>query len=191
VRSINLAVCVLVLALAPPVLAGSLVNPGFDSDVSGWNVVSPTVWDALDADGSGSSGSVLMTYDVTSGGGTITFGRQCLAVLPGEYAYGAMSYVPPGEPDVTAGRVLVFTYASGDCSGEVSQFVVSPENTEQDQWINTGGNISISAGEASVEVRLGVSKGSGVSDPGSAHLDNVYFNSTEDQIFKDRFQSGE
>lgn len=179
----------LVMLLAPPASAGSLVNPGFDSDLSGWDTFGPIVWDALDAEGSGSSGSALLTYDFTSGGGTVSLGSQCLPVLPGEYFFGARTYVPIGEPDVTAGRIVVRTYASEDCTGDITDFDVSSENVEQGVWTDTNGSIVISTSEKSAQFRLGVSKGSGVSDPGSVHLDNVYIHTS--LVFDDRFESGE
>lgn len=186
-RILSALLLILVMSFVPSAMAGSLVNPDFGSDLSGWDIFGPTVWDALDAEGSGSSGSVLLTHDETSGGGTISRGWQCLPVLPGEYSFGAKTYVPVGEPDVTAGRIVVFAYTSGDCSGDVAHFVVSSENVDQGAWTDTIGSITISAAEASAQFRLGISKGPpGVTEPGSVHLDNVYFESVT--VFDDRFE---
>lgn len=80
------AILLLILAiLTAPALAQDnlVVNPGFDSDVSGWQQGDwPGEWRPFDADGSNASGSLFLTND-TGGSFTDRAWTQCLPMKGG------------------------------------------------------------------------------------------------------------
>lgn len=173
-----------------PLMADSLENSNFNSDLSGWDNPSlySASWDPLDAEDTGDSGSALLTHEIEGNNGTLGILHQCLAISPGaEYEFGALTYIPAGEPAFTAGIIIVFTYATADCTGDLLQFEASSFDDDQGIWGPTTGSITTDSGTASAEIRLGVRKASGVTDDASVHFDNVYVDPPE-EVFRDRFE---
>ncbi len=116
--------------LLPALLAASLstragaqnllLNGSFDTDISSWSQADPpfgtNAFSTLDANGSPSSGSALVTNNsaVTSRNPGLL---QCRTATPGVfYDYGAKARVSPGQQDSTV-YILVNFYTNPICSG--------------------------------------------------------------------------
>jgi hypothetical protein len=98
-----------------------IVNGGFDTDLAGWAVVafdaSTGAWSALDAGGSGTSGSVRteMIYEGPGHANAVSL-SQCVAAAPGRpHSFGAWIRRQAGSDDGQS-FVRVQWYASSDCS---------------------------------------------------------------------------
>ncbi len=115
------ACLLLVLGLAPARAQNLLVNPGFDSDLSGWHPSNApgliiTIWSPLDAAGSPSSGSLLADNLAATANYPVVVGAQCINVTPGQkYWLRAKAFIPAGQ--ATTGEADINAYwGSGTCS---------------------------------------------------------------------------
>ncbi|GAB4199953.1 MAG: hypothetical protein Tsb002_35850 [Wenzhouxiangellaceae bacterium] len=166
--------------MSPASAQNLLLNSQFDSDLSDWSILfeRPAVWDSMDAGGSASSGSVMITNNINGNGATPLTLAQCVSVLPGQsYPFGADVFFPtgqaasPGEP-----QVFVTSYAAADCTGPTtSSFADNTSNSAADSWQRINGQLTTEAGVNSVRVSLGIQKPIGVNDTITAFFDNVFF----------------
>ena len=154
-----------------------LVNPGFDTNLAGWdNPYGYTAnWSATDSAGNGSSGSALLTDDLGAGNNsTLLVLSQCIAVAPQTtYTYGGRVRVPAGQPLYTRGNVFVLTYAGEDCNGSVLQGE-SIGSDLVDVWEFVSRSITTDPTVHRIRLALGVYKESGVTQNASALFDNVF-----------------
>jgi hypothetical protein len=175
--------------------ADDLINPTFDSDLSGWTILfeRPAIWDPLDVDGSASSGSALLTHVGTSGGGALSILGQCVPLSEGvSYDFGAWVIVPAGNPASTTPFVIVNTFDNDSCSGSTpvnSYWSDSgPPWDDFSYWRTTTGQFTATAADQTAFVHLSIFKQSGEAADASAHFDNVWIDPPPDEIFNDRFE---
>lgn len=166
----------LILAGAAHAQNNSLANPGFDTDLSGWDIFENRIgeWSQEDADGSGSSGSALLMNRGTSNGNVPLVLHQCIVAQPGvEYRFGGDAMVLPDQPVATAAFIFVQAFSSADCGGSNVQLEEVSTNTIG-QWIAIEDSITVGPGVQSLRIGLGVFKGIGQTGDAEAHYDNIY-----------------
>jgi hypothetical protein len=160
-----------------------LANPGFSSNLSGWERNADfTQWSSKDALGSSSSGSALINFD-DSGGGFHVIG-QCILVppSPGPFDVGGKFFFPSGQEQRAFGAVLVVWFSDSACSGSAlrTDEFDTPVPLQTESWRSLFGyRLAPPAGAGSALVDFGVSKydsaaGSGV----SCYVDETFFRST-------------
>ena len=171
---------------------GALVNGDFDNDLSGWtNLYSrPAVWDPLDADGDPASGSVLVGNDSAVGnGGTRLVLGQCLPVGGGAtVAYGGHILLPTGQPDWTSAAVVVWSFASDNCSLDLLDSYAANIYEPGVDWQAVQGEATLSAQARSVMLLIGVSKAQGVIIETSGYFNRLYMVIAGDGIFANGFE---
>jgi hypothetical protein len=117
-----------------------LVNPNFDSDVSGWSFTTPGTftWDStLDADSNPSSGSGRLENGSTVAFGT-SFAAQCVAVTGGSnYDLMVQIRIPSGQTDSGYAMINVNFYNAASCGGSNVGGASSPQvlSTTTDTWV--------------------------------------------------------
>jgi hypothetical protein len=161
-----------------------LANPGFATNLSGWDQYFGRIgeWSAEDADTSSSSGSALLGNEGTSDGIVPLVLHQCIPVQAGEqYLFGGEVLVPGGQPSGTAGWIFAYPFLNANCSGDLGGF----ENTgsANGSWTSIGSSITVGAGVQSVLFTIGVFKPAGETDDGEAYFDNLYFYNPEGEGF--------
>jgi len=167
-------------------------NPEFDVDVTGWNPFpqASIVWSPLDALGSPSSGSGLVT-NMSTTAMDATGVRQCLDGISGlaEYLISANALVPGGQSETGYTYLLVQWYDGISCSGTQLGFGFSPgvSNPTADVWYRDWETVEAPAAAQSARLALMVYKhqDTGMLD---AHFDNVEFTEI---IFVDGFELGD
>ena len=105
-----------VLAMARPA-AGQInlvPNPGFDTNLSGWNLPDPDEWSVVDATGDLNSGSAYLAP--TGPAGDIEVILACFLVMPNtEYDFGGLVEVIH-DPETAGGvSILIQFYTDTDC----------------------------------------------------------------------------
>ncbi|MCM3877373.1 MAG: hypothetical protein NEA02_13280 [Thermoanaerobaculia bacterium] len=132
---------VLFLAISRPLAAENLVRIGtFDRNVNEWPAegsAAVVAWSALDAGGSTSSGSALVT-NVSPGGSNGEGVHQCVfaGIRAGaRYAFGGRVRIPSGQARTGFVMVGLRWYASSDCSGDPLDQPRTDEATALDSWI--------------------------------------------------------
>ncbi len=117
-----------------------LVNPHFDSSVSGWSFTTPGTftWDSsLDASSSPTSGSARLANMSPVGYGT-SFAAQCVAVTGGsKYDVSVQIRVPSGQVDTGYAMLLVGFLDGASCSGSFVGSLPTPHVTPAttDAWV--------------------------------------------------------
>lgn len=138
-----LAVCA---TLAGPAAAAAdgqnlVVNPGFDTDLSGWDVVGPATWDGtLDATGSPHSGSVRGVFNASAVNGDDGVVLQCVPLTVGvTYVFGGQVYVHPGNSATGSAFYVLIPFPTADCSGPPppGPFGTTPPVTAAGSWIGS------------------------------------------------------
>jgi hypothetical protein len=155
--------------------ANELANPGFDTNISGWDIFQNRVaaWTDEDANGDTSSGSALLSNLSVSNGTVPLVLHQCIVVESGvEYEFGGDLLVLPDQPDDTAAYIFVQAFLSGDCSGGTAQ-IAQVSSTTVDDWVGVSSSITLGPGVTSLRVGLGVFKPTGVSAEARALFDNI------------------
>ncbi len=169
-----------------------VVNPTFDTDVTGWTGTSNTVsaWSALDANSSATSGSAVVT-NVSTTTNDAKGVRQCIdGITQGTvYRVYADSLLPSGQTETGHSSLLFQWFDSPGCFGTQLGLAVSPGTggATFDTWSQDELTAEAPSGVQSVRIRLSVWKNE---DSGSfdAHFDNVLM---VQPIFEDDFESGD
>jgi len=176
------AVLLVAAALAPSARAENLlVNPRFDTSISGWTVGNDDqVWSPVDVDDDPSSGSARALIDQAPGPFTGVAFRQCVEVTAGdEYVYGASTLVPSGQERTGSALVAVYFYGEEGCGGAAIDTQTIGPVDDPGAWANVSDTITAPDGSRSVNVFLSVTK----NEPGgelTAHFDDVLFCSDDD-----------
>jgi len=174
-----------------PVLA-ELVNPSFESDLSGWDIqtVEFVSWSSDDANGSATSGSVEQVSPSPGSGGVGSAISQCIDVEAVEFPVlfrASAKVLEEGEPGVNA-VVLFFEYRGPDCTNFVGFVQDFPVNLGVEDWQSKSVLYSPDDAKArTVGIRLGILKEVGTGEGGRVFYDNVVFGSPTN-LFQDRFE---
>lgn len=181
---------ILLACCASSAIAQNLVtNPAFDTELAGWDSLAGSgQWDPLDAGGSVSSGSALITG---AGPGT-TLSQvlaQCIQVVSGwHYDFGSRAFVPSGMSASAYAFVKINYYSDSLCSKFVSAEGGSTLLFDVDIWTEIFGTEQVPDGANYVRIALAVGKDS--DDPVvSVHHDDVYLMAAT--IFTDGFETGD
>ena len=165
-----------------------LANPSFTSDFSGWvNFVGDAVWDPLDANGSPSSGSALLTHDDTSTSTQVLV--QCLPVAANStFNLSGRSYVPSGQGVSGWAMVRVLWFSDDSCVDFLDTAGTNVSGLV-DTWSNLWSDVLQSpTGTRSVRVTLSLGGPLGPGNEFSAHFDDIFF---YEVLFIDGFESGD
>ena len=111
----------LLLAATPALTGNSLVNPGFDNDLSGWAYVGTAQWDSSDALSQTSSGSAVGTNNATT---PFTYTHRltapCVPVIPAARHYDSICELPPVAQAGTPVPSLEIAWYSGTSCGALT-----------------------------------------------------------------------
>jgi hypothetical protein len=128
--------------------AGNLLtNPHFATDLSGWNSVDVRVipaWSSVDANGSGNSGSFLLTLPEPVASAFIPGFGQCVPVTPSTtYDLGARFRAPSSPGFTVMGQVYVGWYSGTGCVGVISGSPTMSLMGPEDTWVS--GNLQVTS----------------------------------------------
>ncbi len=116
-----------------------LVNPNFDTGLTGWQVLGPGTWDGtLDADGASTSGSAKGV--VTQLGGIDNIVAQCVPLdLGATYHFGGKVFIPGGNTAQGGAFFILVPYPQADCQGQPppAGFLQTGDVTTTGQWIDS------------------------------------------------------
>ena len=113
-----------------------LVNPGFDSDLSGWTVVSSSditvTWTGTT--GASAPGAAQLDVNAANARNTLVL-TQCVAVAPStNYDFSAEVRFPSGVGEVPTGRIQVQWFSDGGCLDALNFVVSSSTVNSPDTW---------------------------------------------------------
>ncbi len=175
----------LLIAVGPAGAQNLVVNPEFDTDMSGWGAFGGT-WDPADWQGSPSSGSATRT--MVTGGTSAPLADQCIDLAgtpaPG-YAFSAQVYMPSGQAGTGHAYLSVGWFSSPGCIGWISG-ETSSEVTATGSWLEVADTIQPppSAVSLHIGVYLWAQTGGGL----QGYADHVVL--AVPTIFADGFESG-
>lgn len=161
-----------------------LVNPSLDEGIGSWMLDENdrkfdrgTIgWSPADAEGSSSSGSLVVTNTQESDLPYVA-AIQCVPVLPGtEYRLTVEYLIPEGqEPAVQVSANSIF-YSAADCSGNIDGASIPGVHDEEGAWTerSTEGIVAPD-GARSARVAFGVRKKQEIPQDVMAHFDNPFF----------------
>jgi hypothetical protein len=184
------------LALAPAAGAQNLLdNPGFDVDLSGWEMLSgrPSSWMAEDVFGDPASGSVLITHDEASAGGYRIILRQCHPIAgPGNFRIRGYLRNLPDQPVPGNAAIIVAPARNADCTGGFGNST-GPASSTGSNWQYREWDFVVSHATVAYQaimVNLAILKTVAVSTPRSAMFDQIELLSLDlpDAIFLDGFE---
>ncbi len=164
------------LSAAGVIQTNEISNPGFDSDFFGWGQFFGRIaeWSSEDADGSGSSGSALVSNKGTSDGVVPLVLFQCVQVSGNqEIEWGGDLLVPNGQPSGTGAFIFVEPFTNSDCSDPATSFHSASSSVVGD-WVSSGNSIITDGNTQSVRLALGVFKPNGETADAQAFFDNIY-----------------
>jgi len=171
----RLFLCCLFTFMCSNALANELDNPGFDTNLSGWDIFPDRVaaWTDEDAKGDADSGSALMSHLSPSNGTVPLVLHQCIPATSGvEYEFGGDLMVLPDQPSDTAAYVFIQTFLSDDCSGGSAQ-IAQVSSTTIGEWMSLSSSITMGPGILSLRVGLGVFKPVGENAEARGLFDNI------------------
>lgn len=195
-RITHQAIVGMVVGVLVPIQANAighlLVNPGFDSDLAGWDnlYARPAYWQPLDAEDDPGSGSVRLVNDAPVGNGATTaILSQCIPVNVGHaYAFGADVLLPTGQADFTQAAVMIRMFTSADCGLGGADFK-SAATWDPGGWQPVANEITTLPGIQSMRLMLGVSKPDGVTVETEAYFDRIYLvDLDDDTVFANGFE---
>ena len=119
ITTLTFALAAVALFAAPGMAAAQnlLINPHFDTGLTGWQVLGPGSWDGtLDADGSPSSGSAKGV--ITQLGGVDAIVTQCVPLDIGTtYHFGGKIFIPGGNTASGGALFILIPFPQADCQG--------------------------------------------------------------------------
>jgi hypothetical protein len=144
-----------ILLGVPAAAQNLLTNPDFDADVAGWTQTGgPVTWNALDANGSASSGSARLVTP-SAEGETVTAIQQCVEVTGGtDYVFSAKVFRPQGEQVSAFGPVVWYEdVACATFLEDVNVLSLFPPGTGAWQQLSATTTAPAAARSAVVRVR--------------------------------------
>ena len=181
------------LLTTPSQAQNLLTNPGFTTDLTGWDMYNPghgiLLWSTMDAGGSPGSGSASIGNTST---GIESFGlSQCVPVVEFErYRFGTRYYVTSGQNAPGDAWVAIGWWEGPGCTGNNPEGAGAPAVDEFDTWdLSVNPDVEALANAQSAQVLLLVRKyqPSGLR---SAFADNAFFEPIH-PIFEDGFEMGD
>lgn len=181
-----LAWCVLLLCSSVHALEARnlLVNPSLDDGIGGWMLDrndrrfdrGTIGWSPVDASGSSSSGSLVVTNTQESANPYIS-AIQCVPVLPGtEYRLAVEFLIPEGQESPAQLSANTIFYSNADCSGFIGSERIPGVHDEEGVWTERStDSIVAPQGSRSARVGFGVRKQLELPQDVTAHFDNVFF----------------
>ena len=145
------------MVVAPP--ANLLVNGSFDQNIDGWlNIFSTgtgsAVWKPFDADGSSTSGSVLLTSTQSLTGYQL---HQCINVTPGaSYVFSGKAFVPSGQDHLGRAILGLYEVDTPNCGNQNTNGSIYPINPPFDTWADLGVTSRMRSDTQSIYVILNV-----------------------------------
>jgi len=186
--SVVLLAALLLTVLFSPSASGQnlLVNPDFDTDLSGWS--GPGVWDSPDAFGSPSSGSATWINTFVSGGALYVM--QCVELTPWVEGYDLAGYgfVPSGQPGSGYTFLSVAFFSDAGCNTYLTGGSTAGSSV-LDSWTLLERTGWTPIGAASAQIAAGNQK----TAPGDFQVwgDAIFFGPNPDMIFHDGFETAD
>ncbi|MBZ5589341.1 MAG: carbohydrate binding domain-containing protein [Acidobacteriia bacterium] len=115
-----------------------LVNPGFDSDLSGWSIFPSSSYTVTwtPTKGANALGAAQIDVNAVAAQNTYVF-QQCVTVSPStNYDFGAHVKFPSGVAQIPTARLQVEWYTGGGCSGVDGSSPSSSTVNSPDTWQN-------------------------------------------------------
>jgi hypothetical protein len=161
-------------------LGQNLVAGGdFASDLEAWhhdpNPDGTSAWSALDAAGSASSGSALLTSTNATGGALVTLLDQCVPVIAGAtYTLSADVRFTEGETTTGWAETAISWQSGPVCNTSISGNALLTEVASRGTWIHDSDTFTAPPGATSAFVQAGIDK---IEAGGalSANFDNIFF----------------
>lgn len=158
----RILICLALLPCLPASTAAAqanlLTNPGFDDDLSGWDLSaseeSEVGWSRRDVADSTVSGSLHGRNVSDTAGDAAFLASQCVDLEPGEtYTFGGWSLAPSGQGFIGAFFQLRF-YPEPGCGGSVLDQEVVNTGSFTESWVETLGEAVAPADARSAVLRL-------------------------------------
>jgi len=176
----------LVVAVSSAGTANLVVNPDFDTDLSGWGHFGGT-WSPFDWQDSPTSGS--SNKALSTAGATVPIADQCVELggTPAqEYELSAQVYIPSGQTGTGSAHISVGWFSSPACINQVSGDD-SADVTATGSWVELADTLQPPPG--AVSMHLGVYLWAQTGGGFEAYTDHVVLKRSE--IFADGFESGD
>jgi hypothetical protein len=177
-RIAGLAALLVLAAASGP--AQNLVAGGtFDADLEAWhhdpNPDGTSAWSSLDAAGSPSSGSALLTSTAAAGGVLINLLDQCVPVIAGAtYTLSADVRFTEGETTTGWGETVIYWQSGPVCNTYIAGNALLTDVASRGEWIHDSDTFTAPAGATSAFVSAGIDKIEGGGTL-SARFDNIVF----------------
>jgi len=180
-----IATMALLASFAVPASSQLLVNPDFDTDLSGWFTRIYHSWSPEDCLGSPASGSLLATKDYASG--SLLNADQCFEVAAGELLGLNVKYLIPDTSEDAEVWISIACYAQPGC-GDLIDFSQTGPFVVKGAWaVAQVPSFESPAGTVACQVHLGVAEAVDNVVPVEAHFDNAFLDSV---LFADGFETG-
>ncbi len=182
-----LVASVIVVPAATVVSAQNLlVNPDFDTDVSGWAGLG--VWDPVDAFGSPTSGSA--TWINTWAGGGAHYFLQCIEVPIFFEGFDLSAYtnIPSGQASTGESYLVVIFYSDPDCTD-----LIDAHSTSSYTGLDTWHLLTLSgwSPDGFGSVKIGLANHKDQAGDFQIFHDAVFFGPNPDAVFSDDFESAD
>ena len=162
----------------------TVVNPGFDTDLTGWSVWTYHSWSPEDCHGSATSGSLLATKEYASS--SLLNAEQCFDVTPGQHLSLDVKYLVPSTSEDAEIWISVSYWAQPGCT-DLIDFSQRGPFTVKGSWATAWvPPFEAPAGAVAGEVHLGVIEADNGVVPVAAHFDDAVLDVA---IFADGFES--
>lgn len=117
-----------------------LVNPHFDTGLTGWEILGPATWDGtLDAGGAPTSGSAKGV--ITQLGGIDAIVAQCVPLdIGATYHFGGKVFIPGGNTAEGGAFFILIPFPQADCQGPpppAGGFLQTGDVTTVGAWIDS------------------------------------------------------
>jgi hypothetical protein len=146
-------------AVSPAAVPPSVISNGdFDTGLQNWTTSGNAAWQATDADGSPSSGSVRL---LAPAGGSHATVSKCLFLTPGKtYVASARAWVSQATSQEGA-AILFGRYTNPTCSGFAVAAASYTARGQTNEWVPLAAVYTVPAGTQSVGISWGTARNSG------------------------------
>jgi hypothetical protein len=177
-RILSLCTLFAVSFAAPAFSQNLVVNPNFNTDISGWENSGLGSFDStMDANGSPSSGSVkgTFTFPIPSYGAP-AFIQQCISgITPGKsYDFGGKMRIQSAPGAGSQAFVFLIFRSGSTCSSAPIDVSISTPVTTTGSWVAGSATVTAPAGAGSVDIQADFANGP---TPGTmvVNFDDMFF----------------